>query len=56
MNKETEKKMLTEDANEVLANYANFVDYEDEIDGENTEMLLENAMNIISRLVKFINK
>ena len=56
MNNETEIKTLTEEANEILANYANFMDYEDGIDTENTEMLLENAMNIISRLVKFINK
>lgn len=56
MNKETEKKMLTEEANEALANYADFMDYEDGADTEDTEMLLENAMNIISKFVKFINE
>lgn len=49
-------KELTEQANEVLANYANFQDYEEEIDEENQEMLLEHAMNTISDLVHFINR
>ena len=48
-------KELTEQANEVLANYANFQDYEEEFDEENQEMLLEHAMNAISDLVHFIN-
>ena len=54
-NEGEQAKELTEQANEVLANYANFQDYEEEIDEEDQEMLLEHAMNAISDLVHFIN-
>lgn len=49
-------ELLTDEANEVIANYENFKDYEPELDLENAEMLLEHAVAVISRLVKFINR
>lgn len=55
-NEDEDIKALTDKANEVLANYANFEDYDEEgFDEENKEMLLEDAMNAISELVHFIN-
>lgn len=56
INEDERTKELTEQANEVLANYANFRDYEEEIDGEKQKMLLVQAMKAISNLVLFINE
>lgn len=48
--KEVSKRVLLQDAQAVLDRYAN---YEGLGDGEDTEYLLEDAMNIISRFMVF---